>query len=114
MCDVLRNIGAALPNAAALNLFQLGPTSTIALETYSWSILNPLVLALAIADFNILISGSFGLLLMVKSMLCASTASLWRIKSITWRTFVGEYLKNFPSALDIIDEPSFIISIPAS
>ena len=74
ICTVRLTIDAARPKAAALNLFHIGPGLQRALETYNLSAAKPLTLALAIADFNIFIKYSFGLLFKCSKMLCATNS----------------------------------------
>jgi hypothetical protein len=93
---------AALPKAAALYLFQVGPGLQISLDINNCSGLKPLTLALARADFNNFIKYSFGRLFKADSILSAVNTSLLRIKSITCLTLVGEIRKNLPSAFEII------------
>ena len=87
--------------SSALNLFHIGPGLQRALEIYNLSAVKPFILALAVADFNIFIKYSFDLLFTCKDALSGN--HIFAADNIGYNaTLLGEILKNFPSAFEII------------
>ena len=93
MWDVRFKIGYALPRDIGNDRFNFGPSSTVIFETYKFCSSNlKLFLAEAAALFNNFKIGSEARLTVNSSKFLALVKSLLRIKSTTWRDFLGAIL----------------------